>query len=114
VQVHEQFAGGATRVLYVDENPYVMQREGQWTQRGLVFVLNNSGQWNGTSVQTKWNNTRFAPQAWRGHNDPSVPLEKWTNDSGWGAFWARLRGLRTAVTRTVNRFRGGLEKRNRS
>lgn len=92
VQVHEQFAGGATRVLYVDDNLYVMQREGQGTQRGLIFVLNNSGLWNGTWVQTKWNNKRFAPQAWRGHDDDGVPLDDWTNDSGWGEFWAPPRG----------------------
>ncbi len=91
-EVHEQFAAGSTRVLYVDDNLYIMQREGQGTQRGLIFVLNNTDRWNGTWVQTKWNNTRFAPQAWRGRDDAGVPLDQWTNDSGWGEFWAPPRG----------------------
>jgi alpha-amylase len=91
VQIHEQSAAGATRVLYVDDNLYVMQREGLGAQRGLVFVLNNSGRWNGAQVQTKWNNTRLAPQAWHGH-DAGVPIDKWTNYAGWGDFWAPPRG----------------------
>ncbi len=91
VEAHEQYAGGPTRILYVDDNLYIMQREGLGTQPGLVFVLNNSGAWNGASVQTKWTNRHFAPQAWSGH-DNAEPLDQWTDDSGWANFWAPPRG----------------------
>jgi len=92
VQVHEKHAGGATHVLYVDDDLYVMQRDGCGAQRGLIFVLNNRGTWNGKWVPTRWTNTRFAPEAWRGHNNADVPDSKWTNGSGWGEFWAPPRG----------------------
>ena len=38
---------------------YIMQRSGVGDQSGLIFVLNNRGSWNGTWVQTRWNNTRL-------------------------------------------------------
>jgi len=97
VQVHERHAGGATQVLYVDDDLYVMQRGGYDAQRGLILVLNNRGTWHGASVKTKWANTRLAPQAWRGRNDAGVPDSKRTNDTGWGDFWAPPRGYAVYV-----------------
>jgi alpha-amylase len=97
VQVHEKYAGGATRILYVDDDLYVMQRDGQGEQRGLMLVLNNRNTWNGIWVQTKWTDTRLTPQAWRGSNDTSVPVEKWTNGSGWTELWAPPRGYAVYV-----------------
>ena len=97
VQVHEKHAGGAMRILYVDDNLYVMQRNGQGVQRGLVLVLNNLNTWNGAGVQTQWTDTRFSPEAWSGSNDTSVPEDKWTNGSGWAEFWAPPRGYAVYV-----------------
>jgi alpha-amylase len=99
VQVHEIAAGGATRILYVDDNLYVMQREGQGTKPGLLFVLNNGAEWNGAWAQTRWTDTRFTPEAWRGRGDASEPQDEWTNEGGWGQFWAPPRGYVVYVPR---------------
>jgi alpha-amylase len=77
-------------VLFVNDDLYIMQRSSD--RGGLVFVLNNSASWNGTWVQTRWNNTRLVPAAWRGGNDINTPEDKWTNESGWAELWAAPRG----------------------
>jgi Alpha-amylase C-terminal len=92
IKVHEQNAAGPTHVLFVNDDLYVMQRLGDGDQSGLIFVLNNRGTWNGTWVQTQWNNTGLIPAAWRGRDDLSTPQEKWTNESGWVDLWAPPRG----------------------
>jgi alpha-amylase len=92
IKVHEHNATGSTEVLFVNDDLYVMQRPGDGGQSGLIFVLNNRGMWNGAWVQTGWNNSRLVPAAWRGHDDSSVPDEKWTNESGWVELWAPPRG----------------------
>jgi alpha-amylase len=98
VKIHEDNAGGATSILYCDDNLYIMQRNGAGGQKGLVFVLNNRGNaWNGTWVQTQWSNTRFVPAAWRGRDDGSAPQEQWTQGHGWGEFYAPPRGYAVYV-----------------
>jgi alpha-amylase len=98
VRVHEDHAAGTTSVLYVDDNLYVMQRNGAGAQKGLIFVLNNRGDaWNGTWVRTQWKNTRFIPVAWRGRNDAGIPGEQWTQENGWGEFYAPPRGYAVYV-----------------
>jgi alpha-amylase len=92
IKVHEQNAAGPTQVLFVDNDLYVMQRLGAGDRNGLAFVLNNRGTWNGTWVQTRWNNARLVPAAWAGRNDLNAPQEKWTNESGWVDLWAGPRG----------------------
>jgi alpha-amylase len=92
VRVHEKYAGGSTGILYVDDDLYVMQRDGNETQRGLVLVLNNRSNWNGTWVQTRWTDTRLSPHAWWSSNDDGIPEDKWTNVSGWTELWAPPRG----------------------
>ena len=99
IKVHEEYAGGITEVLYVDDNLYIMQRKGYKNQEGLVFVLNNRGDtWNGRWVQTKWSNVNFKAAAW-GTNVENVqaPIDKWINDSGWGEFYAPPRGYAVYV-----------------
>jgi alpha-amylase len=92
VAAHEHYAGGATNVLYVDDNLYIMQRTGAGNQPGLVFVLNNGGAWSGVSVRTQWSGMHFKPVAWRGHADLGIPQEKWTDGFGTADFWAPPRG----------------------
>jgi alpha-amylase len=92
VKVHEKYAGGSTRILYVDDDLYVMQRDGNGAQCGLVLVLNNRSTWNGTWVQTRWTDTHLSAKAWLGSNDNGVPADKWTNGSGWTELWAPPRG----------------------
>ena len=97
VAVHEDYAGGDTSILFVDDDLYVMQRGGWGSQKGLVFVLNNKNDWNGVWVQTKWGSTRFAPAAWRGRDDAGVPEVKTTNEYGWAEFFAPPRGYAVYV-----------------
>ena len=61
IKVHEQYAGGRTDILYCDHDLYIMQRGGSGEQKGLIFVLNNSGTWNGRLVNSLWVGTRFVP-----------------------------------------------------
>jgi len=97
VKVHEEQAGGATSLLYVDDDLYVMQRYGYGTQRGLVLVLNNRSSWNSAWVQTRWTNKRLSPEAWRGTNDTGVPADKFTDANGWTELWAPPRGYAVYV-----------------
>ena len=92
IKVHEQYAGGATSILHCDDNLYIMQRCGTANQKGLVFVLNNSADWNGTSVTTQWPDTKFIPLAWRGKDNADTPGDKSTDSSGSSDFWAPPRG----------------------
>jgi alpha-amylase len=84
-------------VLFADDDLYVMQRQGIDNQGGLAFVLDNRGDWTGTWVQTRWNNTRLVPAAWRGRDELGTPQVKWTNESGWTALWAPPRGYAVYV-----------------
>lgn len=92
VWVHENFAGGGTAVLYCDDDLYIMERRGFGTQKGLVFVLNNSGSWNGRYVTTQWINTQLKPVAWCGKDNADIPADKWTNAAAGADFWAPPRG----------------------
>ena len=92
IKVHEQNAAGPTQVLFANDDLYIMQRLGAGDQTGLSLVLNNRGSWNGAWIQTRWNNMRLIPVAWRGRDDPAPPQEKWTNESGWVDLWAAPRG----------------------
>jgi alpha-amylase len=92
VRLHEQHAGGKTNILHCDNDLYIMQRTGNETQSGLVFVLNNSSRWNGREVVTQWTEKQFVPFAWNGRNTNDAPENKWTNGSGASEFWAPPRG----------------------
>jgi alpha-amylase len=96
-RVHEDFAGGTTNVLYVDRDLYVMQRSGAGQQSGLIFVLNNRGEWNGRQVRTQWPSTAMKPAAWHGRGDAGVPEAKTTDANGTAEFWAPPRGYAVYV-----------------
>ncbi len=92
VQAHEHYAGGGTKILYVDDDLYVMQRNGSGSQTGLIYVLNNRGdRWDGASVETQWQNAELKPVAWGGQDD-SQPEAKHTDSNGNADFWAGPRG----------------------
>ena len=90
VPLHERYAVGQTNVLHCDHDLYIMQR-GSQSQRGLVFVLNNGGEWSGKQVATGWPNKEFIPVAWNGKTD-AAPENKWTNENSVSDFWAPPRG----------------------
>ena len=43
VAAYEKYAGGTTQVLFTSDDVYVMQRIGDGSHPGLVFVLSNRG-----------------------------------------------------------------------
>ncbi len=92
ISANKKYAGGNTTVLYCDDNLYIMQRTGYNNQPGLIYVLNNLPQWNGTTVQTQWINQKLTPVAWRGKDNTDVPEEKNTDTNGASDFWAPPRG----------------------
>jgi alpha-amylase len=93
VQAHEGYAAGATDVLYLDDNFYIMQRTGYDGKPGLVYVLNNNGDtWQGQWVTTRWSNASFRPVAWWGRNDRNRPEDQSTAADGRGRFFAAPRG----------------------
>ncbi len=97
VAAHEKHAGGPTRVLHAENDLYVMQRDGDGAQGGLVLVLNNRGAWYGAGVQTRWSNAQLAPVAWRGRDDTGVPDGERTDAAGWCELWAPPRGYTVYV-----------------
>jgi alpha-amylase len=93
VQAHNAYAAGSTRVLYVQDDLYIMQRGGYEDQPGLLYVLNNRGdRWNGAWVTTQWNNLDLFPVAWWSASDRSAPFEQHTAWDGRGEFFAPPRG----------------------
>ena len=69
-----------------------MQRTGWGNQQGLIFVLNTSNQWSGTKVNTKWNNRKLVPAAWRGKDNTDTPMPIITDNNGSADCWAPPRG----------------------
>lgn len=92
IAAHHAHAGGESSILHVDPDLYIMQRAGTDSQSGLIYVLNNLGdKWSGTSVKTKWQNQKFRPVAWDGH-DTAHPDERTTDGDGNSEFPAPPRG----------------------
>jgi len=93
VKIHEDNAGGATSVLYCDDNLYIMQRTGYGEDPGLIYVLNNSGDtWNGRLITTLWPNATFQPVAWWSKIDMARPINQSTDRDGRAQFYAPPRG----------------------
>jgi alpha-amylase len=100
-QVNKNYAGGTTNLLYVDQNLYIAQRNGWESKPGLIVAINNnSSAWQGTWVQTKWQNRKMVCSAWWGH-EMGKPMDKWTNGGGWGEFYAPPRGYAVYIPEAV-------------
>ncbi len=96
-QVHRDYAGGGTALLYCDQRLYIAQRQGYGKQRGLVIVINTDPfSWRGAWVQTKWPNTNLACVAWWGH-DRNRPLNQHSDGGGWSQMYAAPRGYAVYV-----------------
>jgi len=89
VDAHRHYAGGNTDVLYADHDLYIMQRRGWGGQPGLVFILNNRGDWAGHWVGTCFANQSLVPVA---YSCAETPYAKWTQSNGWVDIWAPPRG----------------------
>lgn len=98
ISAHENYAGGESDILYVDDSLYILQRRGYNSQKGLIYVLNKTeGFWNGRNIKTQWKKTKFTPIAWRGTNDLNIPLTIYSDDNCYGEFWAPPRGYAVYV-----------------
>ncbi len=101
VRAHQGYAGGASEVLHVDDDLYIMQRTGHGDLPGLIYVLNNRGLgWNGAWVKTRWQNTTFVPAAWWSRTDLHRPGDQTTSPDGSGQFFAPPRGYVVYVPRS--------------
>jgi alpha-amylase len=93
VRAHEKYAGGDTQTLWLDDNLYIMQRNGFEEKPGLIYVLNNyGGDWRGALVNTKWYNAPFEPVAWWSKTDMARPIDQTTDRDGRAHFYAAPRG----------------------
>jgi alpha-amylase len=93
VTAHEKYAAGASSVLYLDDELYILQRSGHDGRPGLIYVLNNRGdRGSGTWVSTQWRGTTFEPVAWWSKNDLSRPGNQATGSDCRGQFFAPPRG----------------------
>jgi alpha-amylase len=98
VRAHEKYAGGDTQTLWLDDNLYIMQRNGYGDKPGLVYVLNNyGGDWRGSLVNTQWYNASFEPVAWWSKSDMSRPIDQTTDRDGRAHFYAAPRGYAVYV-----------------
>jgi alpha-amylase len=100
VRSHGKYAGGSTQLLWVDDDIYIMARNGSAGESGLVFVLNNKrSEWNGAEVTIPWPNTRLHPVAWWSKTDLGRPEEKDSQD-GRVKLWAAPRGYAIYVPKS--------------
>jgi len=83
VQVHEEFAGGTTNIIYVDDIFYAMERSGAGDQPSLVFALNNSAEQLKKWVKCGFNGKNLNPLAWRGRYSMASPQPVQVNGDGW-------------------------------
>lgn len=91
-RVHETLAGGRSQTLWLDDDLYIMQRTGHGDAPGLVYVLNNRGEWHGNWVTTQWPNVEMVPVAWWSGRDLNQPSSQRTSPNGSAQFWAPPRG----------------------
>lgn len=91
-RVHETLAGGRSQTLWLDDDLYIMQRTGHGDAPGLVYVLNNRGEWHGNWVTTQWPNVEMVPVAWWSGRDLNQPSSQRTSPDGRAQFWAPPRG----------------------
>jgi alpha-amylase len=96
-QVHRDYAGGETTLLYSDGRLYVAQRGGYQAQKGLVVVINtDTVSWRGIWVQTRWPNAPLSCAAWWGR-DQHKPLDQCSDGGGWAQLYAAPRGYAVYV-----------------
>lgn len=82
VEVHESNASGRTNILFVDDTFYAMERTGAGPQQGLVFTLNNSGDWRKVQVRTTVGRKALKPLAWRGRDEMVTPAQVTVGSDG--------------------------------
>lgn len=96
-EVHRDYAGGGTSLLYSDSRLYIAERQGYGDQKGLVVAINTDpSSWRGAWVQTKWPNRQLECVAWWGH-DQNKPFDRRTDGGGWSEVYGAPRGYAVYV-----------------
>jgi alpha-amylase len=96
-EVHRDYAGGGTSLLYSDSRLYIAERQGYGNRKGLVVVTNTDPRsWRGAWVQTKWPNEQLVCVAWWGR-DQNKPFDQRTDGGGWSEVYAAPRGYAVYV-----------------
>lgn len=57
IKIHNSLAVGPTQILYVDRDEYIMRRDGEGDNPGLVLYINHSKTVKRRSVTTNWKQT---------------------------------------------------------
>ncbi|MEL4306687.1 alpha-amylase [Joostella sp. CR20] len=57
IAIHNSLATGETEILYVDNDEYIMKRNGTSSNPGLILYINTSGNTKRQAVSTNWKNT---------------------------------------------------------
>lgn len=76
VQIHNSLAVGSTQILYVDNDEYIMKRDGNGENPGLILYINNSDTVKRRSVTTNWK------QAYLLDYSKNTPFIARTDDKG--------------------------------
>lgn len=76
IQIHNSLAVGPTQILYVDNDEYIMKRDGDGENPGLILYINNSNTVKRRSVTTNWK------QAYILDYSENTPFVASTDDKG--------------------------------
>jgi len=76
IQIHNSLAVGPTQILYVDNDEYIMKRDGDGENPGLILYINNSDTVKRRSVTTNWK------QAYLLDYSKNTPFVASTDDKG--------------------------------
>lgn len=74
--IRNNLVGGATNILYVDNDEYVARRNGH-NNAGIVVYINNSNSWKQRWVETNWSNTQIKDYTGHSNWEPFTQGGKW-------------------------------------
>ncbi|NMF37673.1 alpha-amylase [Flammeovirga yaeyamensis] len=75
--IHKSYATGNTSILHVDNDEYIMRRNGYNGNPGLVLYINNSDNWQERWIPTNWSSQQI--KDYTGHSN----WEPWTQGGTW-------------------------------
>ncbi len=86
ISIHEKKAKGSTSILFVDNDEYIAQRNGD---PGLIIYINNSAQWKSRLIKSKYKSTRlhdFAEYAKDVVSDSRGEVQLWAPPHGYSVY----------------------------
>jgi len=91
IWVRGYLGGGAPEieVLHADDDLLIYQ---EMAHMGYVMVMNDSTEWKGMGVTTRFKGTELECVAWSSTVDNSKPYNEWSDGGGYVELWAPPRG----------------------